>query len=337
MKFTNDLQDRARGVLLGLASGDALGAGYEFKPAFGAGEPVDMIGGGLGDFAPGEWTDDTSMAIAMAQALLASGGAASEAACTQMVQSWADWAKTAPDVGVQTSAVLRAAQVLARQDGRQLPTAPDARQAAEAAHHRTGRSGGNGSLMRTAPIALAYLHRPVEEVYAAAVKLSALTHFDPEAGEACGLWSVAIQHAVLTGELEIRAGLGLLAPARAELWEQRIIAAENAAPRDFANNGWVVEAFQGAWSAISAATAQGLVPEPSSQQVLVRSLEGAVRGGVDTDTVAAIAGSLIGAACGASAIPGPWLGMLHGWPGLTAAELNGIALELFAEGVSSQA
>lgn len=51
--------DRAVGVVLGSAIGDALGAGYEFArvaPDFIPG----MIGGGLGNFAPGEWTDDTS-------------------------------------------------------------------------------------------------------------------------------------------------------------------------------------------------------------------------------------------------------------------------------------
>lgn len=323
-----DLEDRVRGVLLGLAAGDALGAGYEFKPAMEASEPVGMIGGGLGDFAPGEWTDDTSMAIVMAQALAAFGGTASEEACTQMVQEWADWVKTAPDVGVQTSAVLRAAESLARRGGRELPTAADAIQAAADAHQRTGRSGGNGSLMRTAPVALAYLHRPVEEAYTAAVKLSALTHFDPEAAEACGLWTAAIRHAVLTGQLNVRIGLGLLEPARAGVWEQLIGAAEAGAPKDFGNNGWVVEAFQGAWSAVSAAIGRSAAQAPLERQVLVEALEAAVRGGVDTDTVAAIAGSLIGAACGARAIPGDWLGMLHGWPGLAASDLDELALNL---------
>ncbi|NAZ17158.1 ADP-ribosylglycohydrolase family protein [Glutamicibacter soli] len=330
MKNETDRDNRVRGVLLGLAAGDALGAGYEFKPAMEAGEPVGMIGGGLGDFAPGEWTDDTSMAIVMAQALAASGGTASEEACTQMVRGWADWAKSAPDVGVQTSAVLRAAESLARRGGRELPVAADAIQAAEDAHQRTGRSGGNGSLMRTAPVALAYLNRPVEEAFAAAAKLSALTHFDPEAAEACGLWTAAIRHAVLTGQLDLRCGLHLLEPARAGLWEQRISAAEAGAPKDFSNNGWVVEAFQGAWSSISAATGHGTGQAPLDRRVLVEALEAAVRGGVDTDTVAAIAGSLVGAACGARAIPGEWLGMLHGWPGLKAVDLGDAALELAA-------
>lgn len=57
--------DRARGVLLATAAGDALGAGYEFGPPLPADAPVTMKGGGTFRWAPGEWTDDTSMALAV--------------------------------------------------------------------------------------------------------------------------------------------------------------------------------------------------------------------------------------------------------------------------------
>ena len=57
--------DRACGVLLASGVGDALGAGYEFGHAPYDGWPA-MIGGGLGNFAPGEWTDDTAQAMAIA-------------------------------------------------------------------------------------------------------------------------------------------------------------------------------------------------------------------------------------------------------------------------------
>ena len=67
MTLTAAQRDRACGVLLGTAAGDALGAGYEFGPPLAPDAPVDMIGGGLGPFKPGEWTDDTSMAIAIAE------------------------------------------------------------------------------------------------------------------------------------------------------------------------------------------------------------------------------------------------------------------------------
>ena len=73
-------------------------------------------------------------------------------------------------------------------------------------HERTGRTAGNGSLMRTAPLALAYLDDEAALVEAARA-VSELTHWDPEAGDACVLWSLAIRHAILTGQLDARIGL----------------------------------------------------------------------------------------------------------------------------------
>ena len=67
MNLTDDQLDRATGVLLATAAGDALGAGYEFTYPTAA-TTIDMVGGGPFGWAPGEWTDDTSMAIAIALA-----------------------------------------------------------------------------------------------------------------------------------------------------------------------------------------------------------------------------------------------------------------------------
>jgi ADP-ribosylglycohydrolase len=75
-----------------------------------------------------------------------------------------------------------------------------------ALHERTGRTAGNGSLIRTAPVALAYLDGEVALVEAAR-SVSELTHWDPEAGDACVLWCLAIRHAILTGELDVRISL----------------------------------------------------------------------------------------------------------------------------------
>ncbi|MGN6485684.1 MAG: ADP-ribosylglycohydrolase family protein, partial [Thermomicrobiales bacterium] len=66
----------------------------------------------------------------------------------------------------------------------------------------------------------------------------------------------------------------------------------------------------------------------AASEHLVRALEAAVRGGHDTDTVAAIAGSLLGAAYGASAVPAAWKPMVHGWPGMDDASLVELAIAI---------
>src|SRR6202044_2113199 len=116
-------------------------------------------------------------------------------------------------------------------------------------HERTGRTAGNGSLMRTAPGALAYLDDP-GGLAEAALAVSAPPHFDRSAGEACVLWCLAIRHAVLTGELDARAGLGYLPARTVDVWSARLVEAEKSRPGDFSSNGWVVEALQAAWCAI---------------------------------------------------------------------------------------
>lgn len=319
MKLTSQQLDRACGALLATAAGDALGAGYEFGAPMPPETPVAMIGGGLGPFAPGEWTDDTSMAIAIAEIAATGADLRDEASQDQLIDRWNQWRAVALDIGVQTSSVLSSAAGSGS-------TAAAAREAA-AAHHRSGgRSGGNGSLMRTAPVALAYLDDEAALVQAARA-ISVLTHYDPEAADACVLWCAAIRHAVLTGELDVRIGLGHIDAERRTLWEDRIVEAENSRPRDFTRNGWVVHALQGAWSAIVTTAVPGDDPAAGTFRAdhLRLALEAAVRGGHDTDTVAAIAGGLLGAAHGASAVPAHWRRILHGWPGLRTPDLIRLA------------
>lgn len=326
MKLSFIQNDRAAGTLVAMAAGDALGAGYEFGAPLPDDEPVAMIGGGPFGFAPAEWTDDTSMAIPLAECLLAQAGrvrASEPVDWTTAARAWSSWARNAKDVGAQTSSVIAAARRLAANTDESEPTAEHF-VAASASHlERTGRGAGNGSLMRTAPVALAFLSRSEIELARAAAGASMLTHSDPDAVDACVLWCLAIRHAVLTGQLHVRTGLPFLDPDRRGLWEQRIVAAEASRPADFSNNGWVVEAFQGAWSAIISTASVNKGPEH-----LRAALEDAVRGGRDTDTVAAIAGGLLGAAYGVSAVPFEWRRRLHGWPGLTALDLQRLGMEL---------
>jgi ADP-ribosyl-[dinitrogen reductase] hydrolase len=176
--------------------------------------------------------------------------------------------------------------------------------------------------MRTAPVALVYLADGAEDVLTeAATQVSALTHYDPEAGEACVLWCHLIRHAVRTGRLDPAEGLRHLPDSSASVWAERLVGAERARPRDFTANGWVVEALQAAWCAITATP----VPASNPASHLKLALEAAVRGGRDADTVAAIAGGLLGAIHGAAAVPGQWHRLLHGWPGLTGEDLVKLA------------
>jgi len=206
-------------------------------------------------------------------------------------------------------------------------SAKAARDAAAALHAQTGRTAGNGSLMRTAPVALANLDNPYK-LQQAARGISDLTHADPDAGDACVLWCSAIRHAVLTGQLDVRIGLPYIPDERREVWQSRIAEAEQARPADFTTtNGWVVAALQGAWSAISATPVPAEDPAAGvfAADHLRLALEAAVRGGGDTDTVAAIAGGLLGAAYGASAVPWQWRLILKGWPGLNTHGLVALA------------
>lgn len=276
------LDDRTEGVLLGTAAGDALDAPYEFQPPRGPKLTVATTGGG--GWEAGEWTDDTAMAVAIAE--LAANGADLRDESTQdaLVTRWLEWSRSAKDVGIQTRSVLRSASI-----GTAI-TAQRPRAASAHLHEQSRRTAGNGSLMRTAPVALAYLEDEAAMVQAARA-MSELTHFDRDAGDACVLWCSAIRHAVLTGQLDVRVGLGHLDSERRGLWSKRLDAAENAPPKAFPNNGWVVSVLQAAWSAN--ATTPVLTDDPAAGTFRadhVRwALDAAVRAGYDTGTVAAIA------------------------------------------------
>jgi ADP-ribosyl-[dinitrogen reductase] hydrolase len=274
--------DRAVGVLLGAAAGDALGVPYEYgsRPLPPVGESPRMLGGGLGGYAPGQWSDDTEMGCVIGQIAADGADLRDPAVLDRIADGFLGWYADGPaDVGNQTRAVLSGGR-----PGR--GSAQRLRERAVALHARTGRTAGNGSLMRTGPVALAHLGDTAAIVDAARA-VSALTHHDPQAGDACVLWCLAIDHAVRTGELDVRVGLGFVGPEWAELLDE----AERGTPERFAGrNGWVVAALQAAWAAVRTARS------------LEDGLVAAVRGGGDTDTVAAIAGALLGARFGGSAV-----------------------------------
>lgn len=299
MDLTAAQRDRAVGAVLGMATGDALGAGYEFQPP----NPPDriaMIGGGLGVFDPGEWTDDTTMGIPILEAVAAGEDLLDPAVRDRVAEQWVDWAREPKDIGVTIGHVLRSAGDPVR--------AVDLTATAQGMYAAGQRAAGNGSLMRTTPLVLGYLDQP-QALTAAARAYSDMTHGDPVAGEACVLWNHAQRHAILHAQFDVTVGLSHLPPGRQEVWREHIRVAEAGTPRVFAaHNGWVVAALQAAWSAIRGS-------DDSGPEHFENALRSAVAGGNDADTVAAIAGGLLGARWGVSSIPLQWRRLLHGAPG----------------------
>jgi ADP-ribosylglycohydrolase len=257
-----------------------------------------MNGGGLGGWEPGEWTDDTQMAICIAEET-----ATGTVDLSRVAGRFLEWFRSGPvDVGVQTGSVLS--------------HSADAAGVAVSATNYFGshpdRSAGNGSLMRTAPLALASLGDD-KRLVELAMSVSALTHADPVAGEACALWCIAIDRAIREGRLDgARDGIDLLPVERRGYWKKRLEEVEAGPPSRFSHNTFVVSAFQAALAAVL----HTAVPEVEPCRHLEDALHAAVRIGDDTDTVAAIAGSLLGARWGASAVPVLWRAVLHGKPGV---------------------
>ena len=315
---------RAAGVLVGAAVGDSLGVPYEFgSTGLLPGERPAMIGGGLGPYAPGEYSDDTQMHVCIAKVAATGADLRTPEALNASALNFLDWISNgASDRGMQTSAVLSAAARATGAPGTAM------RNAAAAYTRRNRRSAGNGSLMRTGIVALAHLD-DIEAMAEAARAVSALTHADPLAGDACVLWCSGIRTAVLKGTFEgVRDGLSLLPEGRRHQWAAWLDEAESNPPRRFNPNGFVVSALQAAWSAITRTPVPEHRPEHGSfrSQHFTHALEAAVHAGNDTDTVAAIAGMLLGARWGIAAIPLTWQQAVHGWPGLKGPDLMRLAV-----------
>lgn len=308
--------DRVMGVVLASAAGDALGSQYEFGPSLTDTEVVSF-GQGYFGHAPGEWTDDTSMAMPILLELSRGEVLSDSETLRRIVESWHEWSLTALDVGVQTKAVLSSLD--------EDYTEEHVRDVSRGYYERTLGNGGNGSLMRTGPIALGYLGDGDEEALVnVAGRVAQLTHWENDNVDASVIWCLAIRHAIRTGELDIRGQLSWIPDERRDRWVSYIDAAlaPGVHPRDFlADNDRVVRAFQGALAAVSGAEARG------GDSQVVNAVERAVRGGGDADTVAAIAGSLAGALWGAAQVPAEWSGVLHGWPTLTSNDLKELAIQ----------
>jgi ADP-ribosylglycohydrolase/protein-tyrosine phosphatase len=277
---------RYHGALLGLAAGDALGTTLEFKRR-GSFAPIDdMIGGGPFGLAPGEWTDDTSMALCLAESLVERDGFDAHDQMTRYVRWWREghWSSNGRCFDIGTT--VRAA--LARFEQTRDPFAGSA----------DPQSAGNGSLMRLAPVPLRYAHRPADAVRYAADS-SRTTHAAAEAVDACRYFA-----ALIVGALAGHPKEQLLAPDA-----PRPHADEPLAPRiaeiaggsyhtktadDIRASGYVVHTLEAALWAFNHT-------ESFRDGAIL-----AVNLGEDADTTGAVYGQVAGAYYGVEAIPSDW-------------------------------
>jgi ADP-ribosylglycohydrolase len=281
-----DRPDRVAGAVVGSAVGDALGAPFEFGPAgvYTARFPDGvgtMCGGGGWD--PGECTDDTQMAVLVAESLLERGGLD----LPDMFGRFRRWAAGGPkDIGLQTEDVL---------------TSGEEWDLAAALHFQVnGRAAGNGSLMRAATSAVYFAARGRAATMDAARRIAALTHGDRAAWE-----GTAVLHELIRVALDGDDPLSAVQDALAGVHEDhRERWAGVLAP------GWhpgAATEFNGAvWPCLG--TALWALRTTDSYE---NALAAAVDVGGDTDTVAAVTGALAGAVHGLGAIPPRWTEPLH--------------------------
>jgi ADP-ribosyl-[dinitrogen reductase] hydrolase len=267
-----DATARCTGSLLGLAVGDALGTTNEFRSPGSFTPLMGIVGGGPFGLKPGQWTDDTSMALCLADSLIARNGFDAKDQMDRYVRWWKHGENSVTgrcfDIGITTSSAL----------GRYLRTSdpfsgdPDPQTA------------GNGSLMRLAPVVIFYRAEPKETAMHWAMESSRTTHAAPQALAACAEWA----------KLTSLALHGADKPA--------ILAAADPAyvvPKaKVRGTGYVVRSLEAAlWAFASTSSfAEGCLA--------------AANLGDDADTVAAIYGQLAGAYYGEEGIPAEWLRVL---------------------------
>jgi ADP-ribosyl-[dinitrogen reductase] hydrolase len=290
--------NRARGALLGLAVGDAIGTTVEFKPRGSFTPLTDMVGGGPFDLRPGQWTDDTSMALCLSASLVEHGFDTHDQ--MQRYLLWHDEGYLSStgvcfDIGSTTSTALERV----RRTGNPVAgsTQPD--------------SAGNGSIMRLAPVPIHYLDTPELAIQRSEAQ-SKMTHRATECLMACRLLAEALIRA-----LQCRAKDEVLAPFQSTL--PLSMAVQSIADGDFKNktetdiqgSGYVVESLEAAfWCFWHTDSFQDCV-------LLAANL------GDDADTTAAVAGQLAGAFYGVCGIPASWLQKLT-----MAAEIGQLAEQL---------
>ena len=295
--------DRFAGALLGVHVGDSLGATTEFtsrtqaQRMLPAGlDDAEIVGGGSFGWTAGAATDDTDLTLALVRAYLATDIGASDAVVEAAADHMLRWMRAGPrDIGGTTSRGLRAYE-RSRDPFR------------SGVDHE--RSQGNGSLMRTVPVALARPHDADLRAEEAAT-LSAITHAHVVCRDACVVYCDLIAGLVVDGSLarDREALRGLVASGAADpRSDPRVGAAIEAAVDrpvgavegvNDAASGWVLTALGLAVAA--------LLDERPAAEVLLE----VVRLGGDADTNGAIVGGILGARDGLGAWPDRWLAALE--------------------------
>jgi ADP-ribosylglycohydrolase len=285
---TMDLRDRIRGSLIGLATGDALGTPLEFR-APGTFEPVtDMVGGGPFELEPGQWTDDTAMALCLAESLIECGGFDPADQMRRYVRWWRQGHLSSTGVCFDIGDTTRAALERFERTG-------------EPYAGRTEREvAANGSLMRLAPVPLFFRRR--SDVLELCADSSRTTHGSPIPVDACRYLGSLIVGAVHGATKEALLTPFFAAPSGA--WDARPLAPEVAAvaagsfltrePPEIRGTGYAVRALEAALWAFRSGT------DFRSGALLAVNL------GEDADTTGAIYGQLAGAFYGEAGIPEEW-------------------------------
>jgi len=276
------LLDRARGCALGAAVGDALGMPLEFGPARRGRDQVrSMLAGRL---PAGSFTDDTEMALALAESLIACDGLDTD----DILKRFVDWYGRHPaDVGNQLSLVLSSVRA--------------GRPRGEIVGKLAGRQG-NGSVMRCYPVALKFcdsLSRCLE----ASIQQSDITHPDPLCGAACAFVNAVIWHALHGAAAAVAVGRALEDVNLPDALRQTVEQAASRSADQLQNSGWALHAVESAvW---------GLLTTGSFADCIIQ----VANLGNDADTSACIVGAMAGAVYGLEAIPLDWREALRGyWP-----------------------
>lgn len=274
-------RDRARGALVGLAVGDALGTTLEFCQP-GTFRPLtDMVGGGHFLLKKGYWTDDTSMALCLAHSLLASGGFdprdQMQRYCAWLDEGYLSSIGTCFDVGVTVRSALRRFQ----RDGEPY------------AGGRGKWRSGNGSIMRLAPVPVAY-HHNLSKTIQHAINSSRTTHGSPLCLDSCG-WLAALLHRLLQGMSKTQALDPCHYPAQtSELQRLQQGHWQTKRYQELNGSGYVIDCLEAAlWCFWHTADFASCVLAAANL-------------GNDADTTAAVAGQLAGAFYGHQAIPAHW-------------------------------